>query len=259
MAGTPFKFLRLFTNLSLTKNVAITRNPPVVPAIQQLVGCLDFKPLATISIPGKPKKPKTAFIEFYVSRLPLLTKQNPGKSAKDLVKLASIQWKVCDPAEKSKLVEEAKKQYAEYLVAKESFETSISPEMKEKMISFKEKRKERRRKLAAKKLGKPVKPLTVWSSFVASKGGDRRDKSFADFIKQVSEQWYQVDLKTKQKLSEAYQQKLAVYKVELDKWEDEMIRTGHPELIRPGRQIRSRTKLGKYIKQKSSKKDTSDE
>lgn len=70
---------------------------------------------------------------------------------------------MCDPAEKSKLVEDARKQYAEYLVAKESFETSISPEMKEKMISFKEKRKERRRKLVSRTNGSVFfnSPLSV--------------------------------------------------------------------------------------------------
>jgi len=187
-----------------------------------------------------PKKPNTPWINYYTKSLPACKQSFPHLSTGEHMRKISTDWKKLPENEKGKfqaIYENEKLVYAKKLesVPKEVLEErkrSKRVENNDKQIMKDKRSAEAQLKNLLTSLNKPKKNLASYLLYCK----DRRPQlasslSSTDKVKQMAEEWNNVNSKTKE-LYEKKQKVLAEkYEKELEKWSIKMHKEGKNEEI----------------------------
>ncbi|RLU25751.1 hypothetical protein DMN91_001909 [Ooceraea biroi] len=204
-------------------------------------------------LPPKPKKPLTPFIQYCMSTRSKLQKENPNYSYKDIVKKASEQWTELDPAIKQNLQKQFAEQHSIYKQKLMEYENSITSD--QKMLVKEELRKKElaweknqiKQKLVA--LGKPKRPLNAFYLFVQSKRVTKDPLTpQKDWMSKISKEWKDMTMDAKNKYVTEATKLFENYKVDVKKWEQDMIQAGHHDLLKPSIKSKRDTNIDKNKK-----------
>lgn len=188
-------------------------------------------------LPEKPKRPVNAYIRFAQSIRSTLHAQNPKASPTDISKLAAAQWQVLDPASKSKLEVEFKKEQAVWLQQNAKYLSQLTDQQKDEIrqaraekIEEKTKREYRKK---VKELGKPKRALNGFLLYCA----DNKPKSLGkeenkSQIKLMAQKWAQMSEAEKAPYNSRAAEALVKYREDVKQWEEKMIAEDHMDVIR---------------------------
>ncbi|XP_018378487.1 PREDICTED: ARS-binding factor 2, mitochondrial [Trachymyrmex cornetzi] len=230
-------------------------NPLNFFCIREFASAQDFSTLKSKqnvekdSIPPKPKKPPNIFILYYNSVRNELQKEYPHCKLTELSKIASEKWTQIDPTIKQNLQKQFREQFSIYKQKLMDYENSLTNEQKMEIKLLKKghtlKQGEIKQKLM--ELGKPKRPLSAFMLFMQSKKNTKNPhKSHKDWINDITNEWKNMTMINKSKYNAEASDLLKKYKIEMQKWEEEMIRTGHYNIVKSN--IKPKLETDKYEK-----------
>ncbi|XP_011862122.1 PREDICTED: transcription factor A, mitochondrial isoform X2 [Vollenhovia emeryi] len=180
------------------------------------------------SLPLKPKKPLNVFLLYYNSIRSKLQEEYPQSKSTELVKKASEKWAQIDPMLKQNLQKQYLEQTSVYKQKLMDYENSLTDEQKMEIVQQLLKKGHTLKKGEIKQklmeLGKPKRPLSAFMLFLQSKRVAKKPQvSHKDWINSVTEEWKDLTLEAKNKYSAEAKDLYEKYKVEVKKWEEDMI------------------------------------
>ncbi|KAG5316723.1 TFAM factor, partial [Acromyrmex insinuator] len=178
------------------------------------------------SIPPKPKKPPTVFVLYYNSVRNKLQKEYPHCKITELSKIASEKWAQIDPTVKQNFQKQFHEQFSIYKQKLMDYENSLTNEQKMEIKSLKKghtlKQNEIKQKLM--ELGKPKRPLSAFMLFMQSKKNTKNpNESYKDWLNNITNEWKNLTMVNKSKYNVEASDLFKKYKIELQKWKEEMI------------------------------------
>ena len=202
-------------------------------------------------LPPKPKKPLNAFMQYYISIKDKLHKEYPNYTQKELLKKVAEQWAQVEPTVKQNLQKQYTEQSSVYKQKLMDYKNSITDDQQmliKKELIKKEHALERsqvKQKLA--ELGKPKRPLTVFFLFMQDKRMVKDSQiSQHDWMRNISKEWKNLTVEAKNKYIAEAAQLSEKYKTEIKKWEENMIRAGHQELLKSVLKSKRDINIGKH-------------
>ncbi|KAL0126623.1 hypothetical protein PUN28_005170 [Cardiocondyla obscurior] len=191
------------------------------------------------SLPPKPKRPLNVFLMYYTSVRNKLQEEYPHCKAKELVVKASQKWAEIDPTIKQNLQKQYLEQASLYKKKLVDYENSLTNDQKVEIVQELLKKGQKFKKSEIKQklleLGKPKRPLTAFMLFLQSKKNDKKPQvSHKDFLLNMSEEWKNMTTEAKNKYNEESKNLLEKYKIEMKKWEDNMIQADQRHEPREG-------------------------
>ncbi|XP_029164384.1 transcription factor A, mitochondrial isoform X2 [Nylanderia fulva] len=186
-------------------------------------------------LPPKPKKPLNAFMQYFLSVKDKLHKDYPNYTQKELLKKVAEQWTQVESGVKENLQKQYMEQLSVYKQKLMDYKNSITDDQQmliKKELIKKEHALERsqvKQKLA--ELGKPKRPLSAFLLFMQN---NRKDSQVSqqDWMKILSTEWKNLTMEAKNKYIVEAAQLTEKYKTEVKKWEENMIRTGHQDMLK---------------------------
>ncbi|XP_011061149.1 PREDICTED: transcription factor A, mitochondrial [Acromyrmex echinatior] len=187
------------------------------------------------SIPPKPKKPPTVFVLYYNSVRNKLQKEYPHCKITELSKIASEKWAQIDPTIKQNFQKQFHEQFSIYKQKLMDYENSLTNEQKMEIKSLKKghtlKQNEIKQKLM--ELGKPKRPLSAFMLFMQSKKNTKNpNESYKDWLNNITNEWKNLTMVNKSKYNVEASDLFKKYKIELQKWKEEMIQAGHYNIVK---------------------------
>lgn len=163
--------------------------------------------------------------------------QNPGIKPLDLIKMVAKHWVTVDTATKTRFEEEYRGEKVKYDVECAKYNSKLTPENKESLkqaredrVESREKREFRRRN---KELAKPKKPATSFLRFVNQEAAKHpKPNGHKAFLLEMAVKWGKMTDEQKKSYSDQFQRDMALYKLEIEKWETKMIREGNLDVVR---------------------------
>lgn len=188
-------------------------------------------------LPKKPKRPINAYIRYVQSVRSTLHAQNPKASPTDISKLAAVQWQVLDPASKSKLEEEFKKEQAVWLQQNAKYLSQLTDEQKNEIRQAREEKTEEKAKRdhrkKVKELGRPKRPLNGFFLFCADQKPKNLNKEEnRSQLKLLGQKWSQLSETEKVPYTTRAAAALVKYREDMKTWEEKMIAQDHMDVIR---------------------------
>ncbi|XP_017757324.1 PREDICTED: high mobility group B protein 6 [Eufriesea mexicana] len=188
-------------------------------------------------LPPKPKRPVSPFILYVKQIHHHFTEEEPNIKYSDVLKKASKRWAVLNPIEKEHFQKQYSEKYEAYTKKLQEYNNSITKEQKQ---LWEEKKKEYEQtsiginnKRMHEIFGKPKKPSNAYLSYVMSKKSEKDPNiSFKNWMKCMAIRWKELSNEEKEPYVDQAIHLLAQYKIDLEKWEMEMIRSGHPDIVR---------------------------
>lgn len=180
-----------------------------------------------------------------------ILKDNPNISRTEVIAIASQQWKNVDPEEKSHLAIQRKELYEKYKNDIKIYYDNMTPE--EIKLDERKKQQKMLKKLqtARKELGMPKMPAASFGMFMAENYSQHAGSDKVTVIfKKLKDQWKNMSDAEKAKYKEQSLQSSENYKVEMERWEKEMMELGRFDVIRKSTLMR----LAMGNKPKKSKK-----
>jgi len=167
---------------------------------------------------------------------PHLLQENPNISSVEIAKIAGQKWRTLDSAAKENLQKQYLEKIKEFAVSVEEYKKQLTDEQKEEIrrTSLEQKEEKRQKRISREKrvLGKPKKPVTAFGSFMKEQSAARNMKPTKDILKSLSQEWLAMSEEEKAVYKAAYPEAYKAYKMNLAKWEGEMIEKGKKELVR---------------------------
>ncbi|GFO28631.1 mitochondrial putative transcription factor a [Plakobranchus ocellatus] len=203
----------------------------------------------------KPKHPANVFLMYLQKVQQQIQKDHPEASRKEIVTIASQQWKNVDPEEKSLLTMQRKELFEKYKNDMKNYIDSMTPEE----IRLEEKRKQQKMakklKMARRELGMPKMPGSAFTYFMSEQYSQHSgEEGVTQIFKKLRNHWDSLSEKEKEKYKQQSTQKSEVYKEEMERWEKEMMELGRFDVIRKSTLLR----LAMGNKPKKSKKEVED-
>lgn len=218
-------------NLLCTRRLATTQDPTVSKLKRNIEKSI---------LPPKPKKPLNAYMQYYLSVKDKVHKDYPNYTQKELMKKIAEQWTQVAPAVKENLQKQYMEQQSAYKQKLMDYKSSITDDQQmliKKELIKKEHALERsqvKQKLA--ELGKPKRPLSAFILFMQdNKMVKDSQVSQQDWMKNLSKEWKNLTMEAKNKYITEAAQLIEQYKTEIKKWEENMIRAGHQDLLKSKR------------------------
>ncbi|XP_055680850.1 transcription factor A, mitochondrial [Lutzomyia longipalpis] len=191
-----------------------------------------------LGLPPKPKKPLTPYFRFMKEIRPKILAENNQISMTDVLKNVAKQWATVDDVRRQKYQEEFKKDQAVYLQKMTQYKSKLTDEqkeniqiMKESIAEAKEKR-EFRKKL--RQLGKPKRPQSAFLIFLNDERKKNPQKGAAtrEWLNEAAAKWTNLPQKTKDTYVQVSTANREKYQEELGKWEKQMVKQGHLDVVR---------------------------
>ncbi|XP_071628252.1 transcription factor A, mitochondrial isoform X1 [Temnothorax longispinosus] len=181
------------------------------------------------SLPLKPKKPPNVFLLYYNAVRNELQKEYPDYKSKELMKKASEKWAEIDPTKKQDFQKQYFDQSSVYKQKLKDYENSLTDEQKMEIVQellkkgYALNKGEVKQKLT--ELGKPKRPLSTFMLFLQNKRITKKPQElYKDWINNVTEEWRNMTTEDKNKYNAEAKDLLEKYKIEMKKWEEDMIK-----------------------------------
>lgn len=218
-----------------SENLLCTRN--CLLNLYQNASKSALKQLKETILPLKPKKPEAPFLLYVKHVRSRFNEETPLIRYAEVLKRASREWAELNFTEKEYFINQYNKNREEYMNKLQEYNNSITDEQRQ---LWKKKKKEYIRnnseidKRKYEVLGKPKKPLNAYFCYLTSKKNDRNpNMSHKEWIKLLTTSWKELsDAEKESYIIEATQLRTQYCK-DLEKWEIEMIHSGHPDVVRP--------------------------
>lgn len=205
-------------------------------------------------LPPKPKRPLNPFIQYCLSIKNTLQKEYPNYTYSDIVKKASKQWAQVEPKVKENLRKQYMEQHLIYKQKLQDYENSITWDQKalvnEQLIKKEHEWEKNQVKQKLAELGKPKRPLSAFFLFLQNKQ-DSKDPQvlYKDWVNNVSKEWKNMTKEAKEKYVAEATQLRDKYKIDLKKWEKNMIQAGHQNLLKSNTKSKRVTNIDMHKKQ----------
>ncbi|XP_003394113.1 transcription factor A, mitochondrial [Bombus terrestris] len=229
-------YFRRFIFLMRSENLLCTRN--CLLNLYQNSSRSALRQLKDTVLPPKPKRPEGPFF-LYVKHIKLkFLEETPDISQVQLLKRASRQWAELDLAEKEYFMNQYHKNREIYMNELKEYNNSITNEQRELWEKKKKEYLQNNSSLSNKRkyemLGRPKKSLNPFLCYVTSKKNDKNpNTSFKEWVKLLSTSWKELSGAEKESYINKATQLSIQYQKDLEKWEVEMIHSGHPDVVRP--------------------------
>lgn len=191
-----------------------------------------------LGLPPKPKKPLTPYFRYMQQMRPVILEQNPKIALPELVKLIASKWEQVDDKTKMKLQEDFKKDQVLYIEKRAQYDSKLSDEQRRDLKHLKQEISDAKERRAVKKrikeLGKPKKPLSAFLRFLGKerKFTPQGTETFREWQQKVVDKWTRLTEAEKDVYKAESKKEMEVYKQEISKWEEKMIRLGHIDVVR---------------------------
>ncbi|XP_072745474.1 transcription factor A, mitochondrial isoform X1 [Anoplolepis gracilipes] len=188
-------------------------------------------------LPPKPKKPLNVFMQYFLSMKDKLHKEYPNCTQQDLVKKVAKQWAHVEPTVKQNLQKQYMEQHSVYKQKLMDYKNSITDDqqmlIKKELVKKEHALEKSQVKQKLAELGKPKRPLTAFILFVQdNKMSKDSHVSQQDWLSNLGKEWKNLTMEAKSKYITDAAQLSEKYKVEIKKWEENMIREGHQDLLK---------------------------
>ncbi|XP_025099420.1 transcription factor A, mitochondrial-like isoform X2 [Pomacea canaliculata] len=189
----------------------------------------------SIQSPDAPKRPPGAFGKFVKEKCSEIQKNNPGSNGPEITKIASQLWRELGQEEKSVRKLLAQKEYEDYKQKYLMFLDGLSEQEKKVNLYHKFVKEAPVKKKEIKVLhglGKPKMPLTSYALFLKASKPKRGNKSMAQYIKDLANDWHNITKEEKEIYEKDARVRKEKYMKELEEWEEKMKATGFQDFIR---------------------------
>lgn len=190
-------------------------------------------------LPLKPKKPLTPYFRFLKEVRPQVVAKNPKALMPELMRLVGKQWETVDESVKQKYQEEWLMEKEIYEKENSKYQSKLTPSQMEDLKAARQERVDsRERRLHKKKnreLNKPKKAATAFFRYMKdekARNPPPQTERHTEFVRKVSEKWNKLSDKEKKPYVDAFEKDNTAYKKELEKWEAQMIKEGHYDVVR---------------------------
>ncbi|XP_078422035.1 transcription factor A, mitochondrial isoform X1 [Cetorhinus maximus] len=201
-----------------------------------------------------PKRPLNAYLRYVVEQQQVLFKQNPDVKVAEKTKWIAQAWRQLTPDQKQPYELAATDARLKYKVELAAFKAKLTPAQ---LASLKE---ERRQKLAKRRtirkkrkltiLGKPKLPRTAFNIFMAENFDEAKGATSQAKLKNLQDEWHRLSDTQKQMYIQLAEDDKIRYQNEIKIWEEQMIETGHADVIRVKQKRRAQRLLRTKAKPK---------
>ncbi|XP_078080542.1 transcription factor A, mitochondrial [Mustelus asterias] len=194
-----------------------------------------------------PKRPLNAYLRYVVEQHQVLFKQSPDIKVVEKTKWIAQAWRQLTPDQKQPYeiaASDARLKYKEELAV---FRAKLTPTQ---LASLKE---ERRQKLAKRRtirkkrkltiLGKPKRPRTAFNIFMAENFDEAKGTTSQAKLKSLQDEWQRLSDTQKQMYKQLAEDDKIRYQTEIKSWEEQMIDSGHADVIRVKQKRRAQRAL----------------
>ncbi|XP_033304835.1 transcription factor A, mitochondrial-like isoform X1 [Bombus bifarius] len=224
-----FIFLMRSDNLLRTRNCLLN--------LYQNASKSTLNRLKDTILPPKPKKPEPPFLLYVKHVKPKFLKETPDMRYSLILKRASKEWAELDFTKKECFIDQYHTNFEVYKNELKEYNDSLTDEQRQ---LWKKKKKEYEKnnsnvgnKRKHEMLGKPKKPPNAYFCYISSKKNNKNpDMTSKEWVKLLSTSWKELSEAEKESyITEATQLQTQYYK-DLEKWEMEMIQSGHIDVVR---------------------------
>ncbi|XP_033304836.1 transcription factor A, mitochondrial-like isoform X2 [Bombus bifarius] len=219
-----FIFLMRSDNLLRTRNCLLN--------LYQNASKSTLNRLKDTILPPKPKKPEPPFLLYVKHVKPKFLKETPDMRYSLILKRASKEWAELDFTKKECFIDQYHTNFEVYKNELKEYNDSLTDEQRQ---LWKKKKKEYEKNNSNKHemLGKPKKPPNAYFCYISSKKNNKNpDMTSKEWVKLLSTSWKELSEAEKESyITEATQLQTQYYK-DLEKWEMEMIQSGHIDVVR---------------------------
>ncbi|XP_076317732.1 transcription factor A, mitochondrial-like isoform X2 [Tachypleus tridentatus] len=198
---------------------------------------------------------------FVKEKRPEVVQQYTDLKITEQVKVIAKQWNELDPSLKEFYVEQARKNFVEYLKTHQDYISSLTPEERETMkrnkVDKKKKLDKRRLKTKLRKLEKPKGPRGPFSLYVSSCMLERRNAPIVQYVKGMSEYWNSMSEEDKEIFYKQAKADKERYLTEMNDWEARMRQEGREDILEELHNLRKKSHVSRKIgsKQGENKKN----
>ncbi|XP_018414252.1 PREDICTED: transcription factor A, mitochondrial [Nanorana parkeri] len=193
--------------------------------------------------PGDPpKRPLPAYFRFFKQHRPLIAKQHPGASFKDISTFTADKWRALSDPEKQVYLDAARLDLMQYRDTVQKYKDSLNPldleMLKEKKKQKMEKLKKIQQKRDLKLLGRPKQPRSAYNIFMSEHYHEAKGNYAHEKLKAVANDWQNMHNSKKQVYMQLAQDDKVRYLNEVKAWEEQMMEIGREDLVRYGSRLR---------------------
>ncbi|XP_033175403.1 transcription factor A, mitochondrial [Bombus impatiens] len=236
-----FIFLMRSDNLLRTRNCLLN--------LYQNASKSTLNQLKDTILPPKPKKPESPFLLYVKHIKSRFLKETPNMKYSMMLKRASKEWTELDFTEKECFIDQYNTNFEVYKNELKEYNDSITDEQRQ---LWKKKKKEYEKKNNDKHemLGKPKKPPNAYFCYILSKKNNKDpDIAGQEWLKLLAISWSELSEAEKESYFTEATQLQTQYQKDLEKWEMEMIQSGHTDVVR----CKMLTKYKKNTKKENKK------
>ncbi|XP_043568291.1 transcription factor A, mitochondrial isoform X1 [Chiloscyllium plagiosum] len=213
--------------------------------------CTAIRRLSLDNTPSAPpKRPLSAYLRYVVEQQQNLFKQSPDIKLSEKTKQIAHAWRQLTPDQKQPYELAASDAKLKYKVELAAFKANLTPAQ---LASLKE---ERRQKLAKRRtmrkkrkltiLGKPKRPRTAFNIFMAENFEEAKGATSQAKLKNLQDEWHRQSDQQKQMYTQLAEDDKVRYQNEIKLWEEQMIETGHGDVIR----VKQKRRVQKLLRKK---------
>ncbi|XP_078268889.1 transcription factor A, mitochondrial [Rhinoraja longicauda] len=219
--------------------------------------CSGIRRLALDKSPlSPPKRPLNAYVRYMVEQQQILFKQKPDIRVVERTKWIAQAWRQLTADQKHPYQIEANGGKEKYKLDLAAFNAQLTPaelaNLKEKKRHKLAKRKTMRQKRKLTMLGKPKRPRTGFNIFMAENFDDAKGPTSTAKLKNLQVEWHQLSDTQKQMYKQLAEDDKIRYRNEIKSWEEQMIETGHEDVIR----AKNKKKIRRLPRKKAKSKQT---
>lgn len=207
-----------------------------------------------------PKRPLNAYLHYVVEQQQILFKQKPDIRVVERTKWIAQAWRQLTADQKQPYEIAANDGKEKYKLDLAAFKAQLTPAelaiLKEKKRHKLAKRKSMRQKRKLTMLGKPKRPRTAFNIFMAENFDDAKGPTSTAKLKYLQDEWHQLSDTQKQMYKQLAEDDKIRYRNEIKSWEEQMIETGHEDVIRAKKKKRLRRLPRKKAKSKQTVSQT---
>ncbi|XP_069755597.1 transcription factor A, mitochondrial [Narcine bancroftii] len=182
-----------------------------------------------------PKRPLTAYLRYVMEQQQILLQQKTDLSVVERTKWIAQGWRQLTADQKQPYEIAANDGKVKYKLELEAFTAQLTPaelaRLKEERRHKLAKRRTMRKKRKLTMLGKPKRPRTPFNIFMAENFDETKGATSAAKLKNLQDEWHQLSDTQKQVYRQLAEDDKIRYRNEIKSWEEQMIETGHEDVI----------------------------
>ncbi|XP_067858684.1 transcription factor A, mitochondrial [Heptranchias perlo] len=203
-----------------------------------------------------PKRPLNAYLHYVVEQQRVLFKQSSDLKMVEKTKWIAQAWRQLTADQKQPYeiaANDGKLKYKEELAA---FKAKLTPAqlagLKEERRQKLAKRRTMRQKRKLTMLGKPKRPRTAFNIFMAEHFDEAKGATSQAKLKNLQDEWHQLSGSQKQLYTQLAEDDKIRYQNEIKSWEEQMVETGHEDVIR----VKQRRRVQRLLRTKAKPNKT---